>query len=109
MAQTPVRPASSKAASSTATSTVADAERVALAVAAVPGVATLSGGPSGSVGTYLPGRVVLGIRVSGQRVEVHVTARYGYRLADIAAAVRAAVIPAANGRPVDVVIEDLSA
>lgn len=109
MEQTPVRPASSKAAPGTATpTTTTDAERVALAVTAVPGILGLSGGPSGSVGTYLPGRVVPGVRVSAQRVEVHVTARYGYRLADIAAAVRAAVIPAANGRPVDVVIEDLS-
>jgi hypothetical protein len=85
-----------------------DADRVAYAVGSIPMIAALSGGPSGSAGTYLPGRVVLGVRVTEQRIEVHVTARYGYRLADVAAAVRAAAVPAAGGRPVDVVIEDLS-
>jgi hypothetical protein len=86
----------------------ADADRVALAVGSVSAVAALSGGPSGGAGTYLPGRVIPGVRVTGPRVEVHVTARYGYRLADVAAAVRAAAVPAAGGRPVDVVIEDLA-
>jgi hypothetical protein len=86
----------------------ADADRVANAVSSMPTIAALSGGPSGGVGTYLPGRVVLGVRVTGQKVEVHVTARYGCRLTEVAAAVRAAAVPAAGGRPVDVVIEDLS-
>jgi hypothetical protein len=86
----------------------ADADRVANAVSSMPTIAALSGGPSGGVGTYLPGRVVLGVRVTGQKVEVHVTARYGCRLTDVAEAVRAAAVPAAGGRPVDVVIEDLS-
>ena len=39
------------------------AEAVAAAVLAHPGVARLSGGPFGTIASYLPGRRVIGVRL----------------------------------------------
>jgi hypothetical protein len=84
------------------------AVQIADAVSAVPGVAALSGGRLGGVGTYLPGRRVTGIVIRGQDVEVHVVGRYGVPVAEIAAEVRRAVEPSAGDRTVHVIIEDLA-
>jgi uncharacterized alkaline shock family protein YloU len=83
-------------------------ERVAAVVAAVPGVASLHGGPFGDVATYLPGRRVTGVRLTarGDRVEVHVVAEYLPRLPDLAERVRMAVRAVLPCR-VDVTIEDI--
>ncbi len=84
-----------------------NADAIAAATLATPGVAGLHGGPALEFATYLPGRSVTGVRLPGDRVEVHVTARYGTELPRLADAVRAAVSPAAGGLPVEVHIEDL--
>ena len=84
-----------------------DADAIAAAALAVTGVAGLHGGPAQEFAAYLPGRTVAGLRLPGDRVEVHLTARYGTVLPDLAELVRAAVIPLAAGLPVEVHIEDL--
>lgn len=84
------------------------AVRIAEAVGAVPGVAALSGGLLGGVGTYLPGRRVTGVVIQGDDLEVHVVGRYGIPVAEIAAGVRRAVEPYAGDHTVHVIIEDLA-
>ena len=84
------------------------ATQIADAVSAVPGVAALSGGRLGGVGTYLPGRRVTGIVIRGEDIEVHVVGRYGVPVAEIAAGVRLAAGPLAGDRTVHVIIEDLA-
>jgi hypothetical protein len=84
-----------------------DAEAIAEAVRALPSVAALGGGTVTQAATFLPGRHVAGVRIGPASVEVHVTARYGVPLPDLAAAVRAAAVLHSAGLPVDVAIDDL--
>jgi hypothetical protein len=85
-----------------------DADEIAAAVSTAPGVAALSGGRLGGVGTYLPGRRVTGVVVRDHDLEVHVVGRYGVPVAQIADGVRRAVEPYAADRMVHVIIEDLA-
>ena len=82
------------------------AEPLAAAVLTCPSVAALSGGPFGTVGTYLPGRRVRGIEVDDERVTVRVIARIA-PLRTIEAEVRAAVGAVVPGRPVDLAVDDV--
>lgn len=50
----------------------ATADDVRDACLAVEGVAAMSGGVLGEVGTYLPGRRVMGVRLHDDRAEVHI-------------------------------------
>jgi hypothetical protein len=84
------------------------AEDIAAAVSAAPGVAALSGGRLGGVGTYLPGRRVTGVVLRDNDLEVHIVGRYGVPVAEIAAEVRRAVEPYAGDRTVHVIVEDLA-
>ncbi len=84
-----------------------DADAIAAAALATPGVSALHGGPGLEIAAYLPGRRVAGVRLPGDRVEVHVAARYGTVLPRLAEEVRAAVTPVAGGLPVEVHIDDL--
>lgn len=90
--------------------TTADAsqlsEQIAAAARSVEGVADLHGGMFGEVGTYLPGGRVTGIRITGDRVEVHVTLYWDHPVRATADAVRAAVEPLVD-QPVYVTVEDL--
>jgi hypothetical protein len=91
-----------------------DVDALRNAVCACPAVSDLSGGLLGSVGTYLPGRRVIGIVVRSvpggvTEVEVHVVARWGATMAEVAAEVRAAAAPLAPGAVVSVTIEDIAA
>lgn len=79
---------------------------LAAAVLATPGVTGLHGGRYGETATYLPGRRVVGIRVSTEAVAVHLVVTAA-SLPGVAAAVRAAVTPHAGSRRVDVTVEDL--
>lgn len=85
-----------------------DPDAIAAAVATCPSVTGLSGGVAGEIATYLPGRRVSGVRTLSDGVEVHVVARYGARLHEVDAEVRAAVT-AAVGQSVriDVVVADV--
>ena len=84
-----------------------DADAIAAAALACPGVTGLHGGPLNEVAAYLPGRMVAGVRLAEDHVEVHVVARYGTVLPTLAEEVRTAVTPAAGGLPVEVHIADL--
>ncbi|MDX1890719.1 hypothetical protein [Mycolicibacterium sp. 050158] len=82
------------------------ADVVAAAVRGVPGVADLHAGMFGEVGTYLPGRVVAGIRIREELTEVHVTLYFGAPVRETAARVRE-VVGGIVGGPVDVTVEDV--
>ena len=82
-----------------------DVDAVAAAVLAVPGVVDLHGGSFG-VGTYLPGRRVVGIRLGADVTEVHVSVEMGTRVPALAASIAAAV-GALVGTPVEVHVEDV--
>ena len=84
------------------------ADVIAGAVLGVPGVAALHAGMFGEVATYLPGRRVTGVRITDDRVDVHVTVHEGVDVRRTAAAVREAVarIPAVT--TVDVTVEDIA-
>jgi len=85
-----------------------DPDEIAERVRQVQGVADLWGGVTGEVATYLPGRRVPGVRITPDRVEVHVVIQGVRPLHDVAGAVRRAVQTVAGGRPVDVVVNDIS-
>jgi hypothetical protein len=95
-------------ASSASSGPAEEAEDIAAAVSAAPGVAALSGGRLGGVGTYLPGRRVTGVVLRDNDLEVHIVGRYGVPVAEIATEVRRAVEPYAGERTVHVIIEDLA-
>ena len=84
-----------------------DLDAVVAAAIGCPQVAGMAGGQFGEVATYLPGRRLAGVRVADDELEVHVVARWGTPLPEVADAVRRAVAPAAGGRPVTVYIDDI--
>jgi len=86
---------------------VADLEAVAAAALACPLIAELTGGRFGEVATYRPGRRILGVREADGGVEVHVMARWGTPLPEVAEVVRTAVTPHAGGLSVSVFVDDI--
>ena len=84
-----------------------DVEAVASAALGCPLVAELTAGRFGEVATYRPGRRIAGVRVVDGEVEVHVVARWGVPLPEVAEIVRAAVAPHAGGLPVAVFVDDI--
>ncbi|MDO9380761.1 MAG: hypothetical protein Q7T56_18110 [Nocardioidaceae bacterium] len=84
------------------------ADVVADAVRSVPGVADLHAGSFGEVATYLPGRRVEGVRLSGDDADVHVVVTWDASVGDTADAVRRAAARHVTGR-VDVTVEDVAA
>ncbi|HEX2118603.1 MAG TPA: hypothetical protein VHF91_05430 [Acidimicrobiales bacterium] len=85
----------------------ADLEAVAAAALGCPLIADLTGGRFGEVATYLPGRRIVGVREVEGTIEVHVVARWGRPLPEVADVVRAAVAPHAGALPVAVFIDDI--
>ena len=67
------------------------ADDVATAVLGVDGVVALHGGPLGGLATYLPGRLVRGVRLTDGDVEVGVVVRFGTPITELSGRVRAAV------------------
>ena len=86
---------------------VPDPDAIATVVLGCRDVLGLSGGQFGEVATYLPGRRVTGVRVTSERVSVHVVARYGPPLGEVSARIYRMLGPLVFGLPVDVVIEDI--
>ena len=82
------------------------AEVVAAAVLAVPGVVGLHGGRFGELGTYLPGRRVIGVRIDDEGTEVHVVVSDLVPVPETAARVQRAVSAVAP-MPVRVHVEDI--
>jgi uncharacterized alkaline shock family protein YloU len=85
-----------------------DPERVASTVAQCPSVVELSGGPFGTVATYLPGRRVTGVRIDTRTVEVHVIGKWGVPVPALASEIRSALVPVLDGERVAVVVEDIA-
>ena len=86
---------------------MADLEAVAAAALGSPLIAGLTGGRFGDVATYLPGRRVLGVREADGTIEVHVVAKWGRALPEVADVVRAAVAPHVGDTPVAVFVDDI--
>lgn len=86
---------------------MADLEAVAAAALGCPLIAGLTGGRFGEVATYLPGRRIVGVREVDGTIEVHVVARWGRPLPEVADVVRAAVAAHAGPRPVAVFVDDI--
>ncbi len=84
-----------------------DVDALAGAVLACPSVTRLTGGSPVEVATYLPGRRVTGVRVADGEVEIHVKARWGRTLPEVADRVRTAVAPLVGGRAVSVHVDDI--
>ena len=82
-------------------------DAVAAAVAGCTGVAGLDGGRFGEVASYLPGRKVQGVVVSGGRVTVQIRSRWAVPAPDLAALITAVLAPLTGSHPVDVVIADI--
>lgn len=85
---------------------------VATAVAALPHVARLDGGPFGTVASHLPGRRVIGVRIDAGPsgpcgAEVAVVARLGLPLPRLAEQVAAAVRGVLGPVDVDVTFCDV--
>jgi|SRR2546430_1806452 len=84
-----------------------DVDAVAAAVLGCAGVAGLDGGRFGEVASYLPGRQIAGVVVSGGRVMVQVRSRWGVPIPELVALITAVLMPLAGPRPVDVVVADI--
>ena len=85
----------------------ADLEVVAAAALGCPLIADLTGGRFGEVATYLPGRRIQGVREVDGAIEIHVVAKWGTPLPEVAEVVRAAVAPLAVDQSVAVFIDDI--
>jgi hypothetical protein len=84
-----------------------DIDAVAAAVRGCAGVSRLDGGQFGEVASYLPGRKVDGIVVSGGRLRVQIRSQWAVPAPELAALIKAALVPLTGHRPVDVVIGDI--
>src|SRR4051794_8724340 len=88
--------------------TAPTADAVAASVLQVPHVSDLGGGVAGEVATYLPGRSIRGVRITDDRVEIHIEVQPDRPVREIAADVRAAVRALAGARDVDVFVDDIA-
>ena len=81
-----------------------DAEVVAAQALTVPGVCEMHCGMFGEVATYLPGRRLLGVRVTDTECAVHVVVAYPHNVVEVAQAVHRVVEPLV-AVPVTVTVE----
>ncbi|HZM65682.1 MAG TPA: hypothetical protein VFC16_05205 [Nakamurella sp.] len=87
-----------------------DGRDVAVGVDAVAGVAAACPGVFGlsaAVRSYLPGRVVAGVLVADDHVQVNVIAEYGPPLTEIAHRLAAALTPVLAGKALWVTVDDI--
>ncbi|MGW4794631.1 hypothetical protein ACWEPC_19700 [Nonomuraea sp. NPDC004297] len=84
-----------------------EARLIADRARACPGVAGLSGGPFGTVATYLPGERLPGVSAGEDAVEIAIVATLDRPLPETADQVRRAVADLAGERPVHVRIDDI--
>ena len=85
-----------------------DVDAVAAAVRSCPAVDDLDGGRLGEVATSLPGRRVPGIRISDDRIEVHVRGVWDQPVGLIADQIRGVLATLNGGRIIDVVLTDVA-
>ncbi|MEO3870517.1 hypothetical protein ABGB18_17015 [Nonomuraea sp. B12E4] len=88
-------------------SAVGEAGGIAERVRGCPGVAGLSGGPFGTVATYLPGARLSGVSVDERAVEISIVATLDRPLPETADEVRRAVADLVGERRVNVRIDDI--
>ncbi|TDD47789.1 Asp23/Gls24 family envelope stress response protein [Nonomuraea terrae] len=74
---------------------------------ACSGVVKLSGGPFGTVATYLPGERLTGVSADEREVKIAIVATLARPLPETAEEVRRAVADLAGNRPVHVRIDDI--
>jgi hypothetical protein len=84
-----------------------DARTIAERAKSCPDVAGLSGGPFGTVTTYLPGERLLGVSVHDDAVDIAIVARLRRPLPETADEVRRAVADLTGDRLVHVRIDDV--
>lgn len=72
----------------------------------VDGVAAMHGGEFGEVATHLPGRKIVGIRITDDSCDVHIAVAYPCDVRAVARAVRLALEPHVEV-PVSVTVEDV--
>ena len=84
------------------------ADTVAGLARAVAGVTGLHTGMFGEVASYLPGRSVPGVRITDDRIDVHICVAVGAAIRGTAADVRSAIAAEFPGIPVDVTVEDVT-
>ncbi|AEF38788.1 Asp23/Gls24 family envelope stress response protein [Hoyosella subflava] len=90
------------------TSTETRVRNIADVVLGVRGVAELHGGRFGSLGTYLAGERITGVRIDDDgTVEVHVSLNIDAPIRKTAENIRAAVAQLEHG-PINITIEDLT-
>ena len=85
----------------------ADLEAVAAAALGCPLIADLTAGRFGEIATHRPGRRIVGVRTVDGAVEIHVVAKWGTPLPEVADVVRTAVAPYAGALPVAVFVDDI--
>ncbi len=83
------------------------ADQVAAVALTVRGVTGLHGGMFGETATYLPGRRVLGVRLTENVTDIHLSLAYGAPVFATAQQVRTAVAALVPG-PVNVTVEDVA-
>src|SRR5688572_8791680 len=87
------------------------ARSLAEAVTAVPGVASLSPGSGVEVSTQFSGGKVVGVRLGGEQVEIHIRADRGPLPAvadEVTAAARRVLAAIGDGRRVLVFVDDIA-
>lgn len=72
----------------------------------IDGVAAMHGGEFGEIATHLPGRKVIGVRITGDSCDVHIAAAYPSDVRAVAKAVRLVLEPHVDV-PVSVTVEDV--
>ncbi|MFI7609822.1 hypothetical protein ACIBP6_01115 [Nonomuraea terrae] len=101
------RNAASEAAGAAAPGDAGQARAIAERARACSGVVKLSGGPFGTVATYLPGERLTGVSADEREVEIAIVATLARPLPETAEEVRRAVADLAGNRPVHVRIDDI--
>ena len=84
-----------------------DVDAVAAAVAACPGVSGLFGGRGEAIASYLPGRRVLGVEVSGGTVNVTVRSRWDTTAPALLTEITSAVSPILQGERLRIIVADI--
>ena len=84
-----------------------DVDSVAAAVTACPGVSALFGGRGDTIASYLPGRRVPGVEVSGDTVNVTVRSRWDTTAPDLLTQVSTAVSPILHGKRLNIIVADI--
>ncbi|HEY5358236.1 MAG TPA: hypothetical protein VIJ82_11275 [Streptosporangiaceae bacterium] len=85
-----------------------DLDAVAAAVRGCGGVDDLVSGAWGGVVSYLPGRQVPGVRVTGDQIVVSVRGRWGVPAAELARQIRLALTALVGSRRIDVIVADVT-